>query len=180
MLLHDARRDARVDAAGELVLLEDQDRARWDRAQIAEGLALVEAALRAGPPGAVRAAGGDRRACTRARRAPRRPTGAQIAALYAAAAGGAPVAGRRAQPRGRGRDGGRARRRGCGSSTRSPRDGGSPAITCCRRRAPICCAASAGCSEAAAAYREALALVGNEAERRFLERRLAQVSPARA
>ena len=35
-------------------------------------------------------------------------------------------------------------------------------------------------SEAAAAYREALALVGNETERRFLERRLAQVSPARA
>jgi predicted RNA polymerase sigma factor len=35
-------------------------------------------------------------------------------------------------------------------------------------------------SEAAAAYREALALVGNDADRRFLERRLAQVSPARA
>src|SRR6185436_17419258 len=52
MLLTDARRDARVDAAGEMVLLEDQDRSRWDRGEIEEGLALVEAALRAGPPGA--------------------------------------------------------------------------------------------------------------------------------
>jgi RNA polymerase sigma-70 factor (ECF subfamily) len=52
MLLDDARRDARVDGAGDLVLLEDQDRARWDRAAIAEGLALVERALRAGRPGA--------------------------------------------------------------------------------------------------------------------------------
>jgi RNA polymerase sigma-70 factor, ECF subfamily len=48
MLLHDARRDARLDATGELVLLEDQDRRRWNRAQIAEALPLVEAALRGG------------------------------------------------------------------------------------------------------------------------------------
>lgn len=48
MLLHDARRDARVDAAGDLVLLEDQDRTKWDRAQIAEGCLRVEQALRAG------------------------------------------------------------------------------------------------------------------------------------
>jgi RNA polymerase sigma-70 factor (ECF subfamily) len=52
MLLHDARRETRVDARGELVLLADQDRARWDRAQIDEGRALVESALRRGPPGA--------------------------------------------------------------------------------------------------------------------------------
>lgn len=51
MLLHDARRDARVDAGGELVLLEDQDRSRWDRTQIAEGLQLVATALRMGAPG---------------------------------------------------------------------------------------------------------------------------------
>jgi RNA polymerase sigma-70 factor (ECF subfamily) len=50
MLLHDARRAARLTEAGDLVLLEDQDRARWDRAEIDEGLALVEAALRMGPP----------------------------------------------------------------------------------------------------------------------------------
>jgi RNA polymerase sigma-70 factor, ECF subfamily len=51
MLLHDSRRATRVDEQGDLVLLEDQDRSRWDRAQIVEGAALVEAALRAGPPG---------------------------------------------------------------------------------------------------------------------------------
>jgi RNA polymerase sigma-70 factor (ECF subfamily) len=45
MLLHQARRPARVGAGGELVLLEQQDRGRWDRAAIAEALPLVDAAL---------------------------------------------------------------------------------------------------------------------------------------
>jgi RNA polymerase sigma-70 factor (ECF subfamily) len=49
MLLQDSRRDARVGPAGELVLLEDQDRATWDRAEIEEGLALIDRALRRGP-----------------------------------------------------------------------------------------------------------------------------------
>ncbi|MEO8703892.1 MAG: sigma-70 family RNA polymerase sigma factor [Kofleriaceae bacterium] len=48
MLLHDSRREARTDAAGDLVLLEHQDRGRWDRAQIDEALALVPAALLGG------------------------------------------------------------------------------------------------------------------------------------
>src|SRR6059036_4021917 len=53
MLLHDSRRETRLDGAGDIVLLEEQDRTRWDRARIDEGSALVEAALRAGgrPPG---------------------------------------------------------------------------------------------------------------------------------
>jgi RNA polymerase sigma-70 factor (ECF subfamily) len=51
MLLHDSRRAARVNAAGDLVLLSDQDRAQWDRAQIVEGARLVERALAAEPPG---------------------------------------------------------------------------------------------------------------------------------
>jgi RNA polymerase sigma-70 factor, ECF subfamily len=51
LLLTDARRDARVDGAGNLVLLADQDRFRWDRERIAEGELLLEAALRAGRPG---------------------------------------------------------------------------------------------------------------------------------
>jgi len=46
MLLHEARRPARTSAAGELVRLDAQDRSRWNRAQIAEGAALVEQALR--------------------------------------------------------------------------------------------------------------------------------------
>ena len=37
MLLHDARRETRLDAAGELVLLDEQDRTRWDREKIARG-----------------------------------------------------------------------------------------------------------------------------------------------
>jgi len=50
MLLQHSRRDARV-IDGELVTLEDQDRSRWDRDAIAEGLLLVERALTLGPPG---------------------------------------------------------------------------------------------------------------------------------
>ncbi len=52
MLLHDARREARESPAGELVLLDDQDRSRWDAAGIEEGSALVERALRMRAPGA--------------------------------------------------------------------------------------------------------------------------------
>ncbi len=51
ILLIEARRAARIDDAGDLVLLADQDRTRWDRAQIAEGSALIRAALRRAPPG---------------------------------------------------------------------------------------------------------------------------------
>jgi RNA polymerase sigma-70 factor (ECF subfamily) len=51
MLLHDARRTARVDRAGDLVPLEEQDRARWDRDAISEGVDLLDAALRLGRPG---------------------------------------------------------------------------------------------------------------------------------
>ena len=57
MLLHDSRRAARFDEAGDLVLLEEQDRSRWDQRQIAEALPLVEEALRGGPgPFALQAA----------------------------------------------------------------------------------------------------------------------------
>ena len=51
ILLTDARRSTRVDAAGRMLLLEEQDRTQWDRAQIAEGLALVVNALRGGGAG---------------------------------------------------------------------------------------------------------------------------------
>jgi len=49
MLLHDSRRDARHDEAGDLILLEKQDRSRWDGQLIAEALPLVEEALRGDP-----------------------------------------------------------------------------------------------------------------------------------
>lgn len=51
MLLHDARSPARYTAAGEVVLLEDQDRTRWDRAKIEGGIRLLDGALRFGTPG---------------------------------------------------------------------------------------------------------------------------------
>jgi RNA polymerase sigma-70 factor (ECF subfamily) len=82
MLLHDARRAGRATAGGDIVLLEQQDRALWDRGQIAEGLGLVEDALRG--PGrpesyAVQAA----IAALHARAASYRDTDwAQIAGLY--------------------------------------------------------------------------------------------------
>src|SRR5690606_20419425 len=52
MLLQESRRAARVSAAGDLILLEDQDRSLWNREQIAEGVALVERALSSGRFGA--------------------------------------------------------------------------------------------------------------------------------
>jgi RNA polymerase sigma-70 factor (ECF subfamily) len=50
MLLHDSRRNARM-VSGELVTLEEQDRTLWSQDSIAEGLLLVESALKMGPPG---------------------------------------------------------------------------------------------------------------------------------
>lgn len=49
MLLHDSRREARLDEAGDLVVLEEQDRSRWNKAQIAEALTLVDEALSNSP-----------------------------------------------------------------------------------------------------------------------------------
>jgi RNA polymerase sigma-70 factor (ECF subfamily) len=82
MLLHDSRREARAGADGALVLLDDQDRARWDGGEIAEGLQRVESALDAGPAGpyALQAA----IAALHARAArPQDTDWPQIAALYA-------------------------------------------------------------------------------------------------
>lgn len=56
MLLHDARRESRTNAAGDIVLLEEQDRTRWNRQQIAEALALVAEAMQRPGPYALQAA----------------------------------------------------------------------------------------------------------------------------
>jgi len=72
MLLHDARRDARITPNGDLVLLEDQDRARWDRAEIDEGQAILDRAIRAGQPGAYSIGS---RTARRRSRSRARPTG---------------------------------------------------------------------------------------------------------
>ena len=74
MLLHDARRDARIDAAAALVPLTEQDRSRWDRSRITEGVRVLQRALAA-------SAGASTRCrprsppCTTTRARPRRPTG---------------------------------------------------------------------------------------------------------
>ena len=51
MLLHDSRREARLTATGELVLLEEQDRTHWDQAKIREGIAVLDEALALRDPG---------------------------------------------------------------------------------------------------------------------------------
>jgi RNA polymerase sigma-70 factor (ECF subfamily) len=51
MLIHDARREARLDEAGDIIVLDEQDRSRWDHDEIAEGTALLDAALAQRRPG---------------------------------------------------------------------------------------------------------------------------------
>ena len=171
MLLHDARRDTRTDDAGDLVLLEDQDRTRWDRAQIAEALALVPGALRRGPgPYALQAAIAALHA--EAPRAPD-PDWPEIAALYdeLAARFPSPVVS--------------LNRAVAIAMARGPA-AGLAAVEPLRTELAdyhLLHAARADLlrklgrtREAAAAYRDALARVGSAPERRFLARRLAEVS----
>ena len=88
MLLQHSRREARLDEAGEMVLLSDQDRSLWDRDQIEEGLRLVESLTRRRRP--IRDPGQDRRRA-RSRRAPRaRPIGAGSASSTGSCAGSSP------------------------------------------------------------------------------------------
>jgi RNA polymerase sigma-70 factor (ECF subfamily) len=178
MLLHDARRDARTDATGDLVLLEDQDRARWDRTQIDEALLLVPDALRTQAPGGTRTGPGPYalQAAIAAlhANAPRAADTdwAQIAALF-----------------------GELMRRhpspvialNCAVAIamwRGP-EAGLPLIDALKGELAdyhLWHAARADLlrrlnriKEAATAYRGALAHVGSEPERRFLERRLAEL-----
>jgi RNA polymerase sigma-70 factor, ECF subfamily len=175
MLLQDSRRGARVDDAGELVTLEDQDRTRWDRAEIDEGRKVLEAAARGGfeaGPYQLQAAIA---AChATAEQAPDTDWGA-IARLYAR----------------------------LGRMTPSPVVELNRAVAVGMADGPeaglalVDALATAGAlagyhllpatradllrrlgrnTEAAQAYREALALAGTGAERRFLTRRLAEVT----
>ena len=115
LLLTDARRPARLDAAGAPVLLADQDRTLWDRALIAEGTALVDGAAAR----AVRRTGRDRRR-PRGRAPRRRHRLAHDPPAVRRPAAGPPVAGGRTSALYGVRRGGRARRR---ASTRSSRGG---------------------------------------------------------
>jgi RNA polymerase sigma-70 factor, ECF subfamily len=81
MLLHTSRADARVDSAGDLVPLEEQNRTRWDRATIDEGVALLDAALRRAWPGPYQVQAAIA-ACHATAPDPAATDWAQIAALY--------------------------------------------------------------------------------------------------
>ena len=174
MLLHDSRREARLDGAGELVILEEQDRTRWNQNYIAEALPLIEEALR-GEPGqftleaaisaehckAARAEETNWRQIVRFYTLLEQVTGSPIVALNRAVA----VA---------------------------MADGPGPGLSLIDSLAAtgeledyhLLHAARADLlrrmrsfSEAANSYRRALELVTNESERRFLQRRLEEVTP---
>ena len=140
LLLQDSRRAARVDAAGELVTLEDQDRSLWDHAAIDEGRRQLDAAASAlGRPGPVPAAGPDRGLPLDRGGRGRHRLGSDRPPVRTPRAAHA-VARRGAQPGRRGRDvrrsGGRARagRRPC------RRPASSRATTSSRRPGQTCCA----------------------------------------
>jgi RNA polymerase sigma-70 factor (ECF subfamily) len=176
MLLIHARRDARTGPDGEMVLLDDQDRGRWDRTMIEEGRGLVLAALTGGPPGlygvqAAIAALHDEAADVATTDWP------QVVALYDLLLALAPspvVALNRAAAVAM-RDGPEAGLALLDELAGEPRLRGYHPYPTARAdllhrlgRFP----------EAAAAYREALDLVGTEPERAHLRRRLNAVDPS--
>ncbi|MCQ0020979.1 RNA polymerase sigma factor [Actinomadura madurae] len=174
MLLHHARRAARVDATGDLVTLEDQDRTRWDRDEITEGTALLDAAVRRGRPGPYQV-----QAAIAACHATARDAGdtdwSEIAALYgrlvemvpsdvvklnravAVAMAEGPAA-------------------GLALVDELAASGGLPRYHLLAATRADLLRRLGRRAEAAAAYREALELPSTEAERRYLSRRLAEVS----
>jgi len=170
MLLHDARRDTRTDDAGDVVLLEDQDRSRWDHAQIAEALALVPLALRNGAgPYALEAAIAALH-CSAARAAD--TDWRQIAALYAERymRGPSPIIALNHAVAVAMADGPAA-----GLVLLEPlRSALADYHLWHAARADLLRRLDRP-TEAARAYLQALALVGNDPERRFLERRIAQL-----
>ena len=106
MEIQASRIRARAGADGEPVLLLDQDRALWDRLLIRRGLAaLARGEALGGTRGPYLLQAGDRRRATRARPRAADTDWVRIAALYDELARCTPLAGRRAQPRGRGGDG---------------------------------------------------------------------------
>jgi RNA polymerase sigma-70 factor (ECF subfamily) len=170
MLLVHARRDARTGPGGEVVLLEDQDRGRWDRAMIDEGSELVVTALRGGAPGpyglqAAIAALHDEAADVASTDWP------QIVALYEVLLTLTPspvVALNRAAAVAM-RDGPEAGLALLDHLAGEPRLRGYHLFPATRADLLRRLGRDA---EAAAAYREALALVGTEPERAHLQRRL--------
>jgi RNA polymerase sigma-70 factor (ECF subfamily) len=170
MLLHDSRRDTRLSADGVLVTLEGQDRTRWDHGLITEGVDLLDATLRRGTPGPYQVQAAIAACHATARTAPDTDW-PQIAALYGQLKQTPVVALNRAVAIGMA-DGPAVGLRLVDELAAGPLTGYHllPATRAdfLRRlgRAP----------EAATAYQEALDLAATEAERRYLTRRLEEVS----
>jgi RNA polymerase sigma-70 factor (ECF subfamily) len=178
MLLQDARRDARVGADGEVILLEDQDRARWDRAAIAEGLALIDGTLRTAFPGRYALQAAIAGVHAQSRRA-EETDWVQIVGLYTLleALYPSPVVSLNhavAIAMAIGPAEGLRRMDALAASGALADYHLLPAARAdlLRRLGRF--------PEAAAAYREALALAGNQSDRRFLQRRLIEVGGAPA
>jgi RNA polymerase sigma-70 factor (ECF subfamily) len=174
LLLHDARRAARADDSGDLVPLEDQDRARWDTDAIDEGCDLLEAALRRGRAGPYQV-----QAAVAACHATAADAGAtdwvEIAALYGELARMVPspvVELNRAVAVAM-VDGPEAGLSIVAALQASGALAGYHLLHA--TRADLLRRLNRG-TEAAAAYRDALVLATSGAERRYLERRLAEVS----
>jgi RNA polymerase sigma-70 factor, ECF subfamily len=174
LLLQDSRRAARVDAAGALVTLEEQDRSTWDQPEIREGVELVESALRLGSPGSYQIQAAIAALHAQAP-APAATDWPQIAALYAELAklNSSPII--------------LLNRAVAIGMSQGPEKGlmliDGLGVSGALNEYYLLHAARAdllrrlGRSDAAAeAYRRALALTANEAERRFLQRRLADVN----
>jgi len=174
LLLTDARRAARLDAAGDLVPLEEQDRTRWDHTTIEEGLAHLDAALRRGEPGPYQVQAAIA-ACHADARDSRDTDWVEIAILYDELARMVPtpvVELNRAVAVGMA-DGPEAGLRLVDALDDSGALAGYHLLAATRadflRRLDRT-------AEAAVAYREALALTTNDAERRYLERRLSEAT----
>ncbi|MCI3242513.1 RNA polymerase sigma factor [Streptomyces spinosisporus] len=176
LLLHDARRHTRVDAAGELVTLEDQDREAWDRAEIDEGTGLLETALRRGRPGAYQIQAAIA-ACHTTAATAEDTDWADIAALYGELSRFVPSAVVRlnravAVGMSEGFDAGLA------LVAQLEQEGDLAGYHLLPATRADLLRRSGRMKEAAEAYERALELVENDAERRFLQKRLAECRSA--
>jgi len=173
MLLHDSRRDARLNEAGDIVVLEDQDRKRWNHAYIDEALPLVQEALRRLPGQFALEAAISAEHCKAAR--PEDTDWQQIVRYYTLLqqVTGSPIV---------------ALNRAVAVAMADGLEAGLSAIDLLASQGDLdeyhlLHAAHADLlrrlgskTEAAESYKRALELVTNDSERRFLERRLAEVT----
>jgi RNA polymerase sigma-70 factor, ECF subfamily len=176
MLLHDARRATRLDDAGDVVTLEEQDRGRWDAAEIAEGTALLDGALRHRRPGPYQVQAAIS-ACHATAATAADTDWPEIAALYGQLAQLVPspvVRLNRAVAVGMA-EGPEA---GLDLVTRLQASGELAGYYLLPATRADLLRRLGREQEAAAAYREALELAPTEAERRFLGRRLAEAGAA--